>query len=295
MHPTVFLSFASNFWPHSAVAVSSVLQHSSPINIHLFSDSSHPRWLQKLNSLATRSGADLRFHRFDASVVGNLKNCGHYGLATYYRLFIPDLFADTHDRLIYIDSDMVLRASIRELDHHDISGHVLAAVSGISASANATNLERLGCGDATGYFNAGLMLINPALWRRQDITQQCLHFFDQHPERIRYADQDMLNYCLAGQWQKLPIEWNMLVDNYGPIASDDLEDISLEQLEHARLNPKVIHFNGQFKPWHFTYRHPFKSEYVRTRRSLQKTPYISDDFPGFLPEKLLRRCRNLIR
>lgn len=98
----------------------------------------------------------------------------------------------------------------------------------------------------------------------------------------------MLNYCLAGQWQPLPINWNVMVDLFSSIDDADLLGVSPCELRNACDEPKIIHFNGEFKPWHFTYRHPFKSSYLRIRRELQLTPYVSDDFPLGLSRKLVR-------
>jgi lipopolysaccharide biosynthesis glycosyltransferase len=94
-------------------------------------------------------------------LVHGLKSCGHYGLATYYRLFVPDPFADKTDRLIYLGSDMVVQASLHELAHKHSGHHLLSAVPGISRQSNLAYAQRLAHGSDCAYFNAGLMLINP--------------------------------------------------------------------------------------------------------------------------------------
>jgi hypothetical protein len=35
----------------------------------------------------------------------------------------------------------------------------------------------------------------------------------------------MLNHSLAGQWQGLPIDWNVMVENFGPIEDSNLDNI----------------------------------------------------------------------
>jgi lipopolysaccharide biosynthesis glycosyltransferase len=286
---TVFFSFAHNFWPHTVVAASSALEHANNLDIHIFSDRIDERWLNKLHRKATHSDSTINYHNFDPSLVDGLKSCGHYGLATYYRLFVPDLFADKTDCLIYLDSDMVVQASLHELARKYSGDHLLSAVPGISRQSNLAHAQRLAHGANCAYFNAGLMLINPLQWKQQCVKEKCLQFFADHPDRVWYADQDMLNHTLAGQWQGLPIDWNVMVENFGPMEDSDLDNITPKELEQARCNPKIIHFNGKFKPWHFTYQHPFKTSYTKRRRSLQKTPYVSDDFPWFLAQKLARR------
>jgi len=286
---SVFFSFTHNFWSHTAVAASSALEYANNLDIHIFSDRVNERWLGKLKAKAKAGGSTIHYHDFNPSLVQGLKNCGHYGLATYYRLFVPDLFADDVSCLIYLDSDMVVQESLHELVLKHSGSHLLSAVPGISRQSNLAHAQRLGHGVKCSYFNAGLMLIDPQQWKQQRVKERCLQFFADSPERIWYADQDMLNYCLAGQWRELPIEWNVLVENFGPIDDSDLDNVSPKELEQARSNPKIIHFNGKFKPWHFTYQHPFKTTYKKIRRSLQKTPYVSDDFPWFFAQKLAKR------
>jgi len=287
----LFFSFAHNFWPHTAVTATSVLDYASDLDIHIFSDEINRRWLAKIRAIARRSNSDVHFHQFDTQLVKNLKHCGHYGLSTYYRLFIPDILSNYYSNLIYLDSDMVARASVHDLMASCQPVHLLAAAPGISRRSNQTHAKRLNHGKQCPYFNAGNMVINAPRWRELSIRDQCLAFQEKYPDRIRYADQDMLNYCLAGQWQPLPVSWNVMVDYFAAADANDLEGISPTELKNALDNPMIIHFNGEFKPWHLTYRHRYKSSYTDIRRRLQKTPYISDDFPGGLFQKLVNRLR----
>lgn len=291
----VFFSFAHNFWSHTVVAASSLLSFSRDLDIHLFADRGDPRWIAKLEARAQSAGSRVHVHEFDTSLVKGLKDCGHYGLSTYYRLFVPQLLAEKADRLIYLDSDMIVRAPIQELIDFELKDCVLAAVPGFRAKDNLAHAQRLGHGVECPYFNAGIMIIDPQSWKLADLTSRCLEFQERYPERIRYADQDMLNYCLAGQWKPLPLAWNVMVDSFWPVMESDLQGATLEQIAEACSEPKIIHYNGQFKPWHFTYRHPYKHAYLSTRRALQKTPYISDDFPWFLAEKLAKRLSALVK
>jgi lipopolysaccharide biosynthesis glycosyltransferase len=127
----------------------------------IFFDRIEERWLNNLHRKATHSDSTIHYHDFDHSLVHGLKSCGHYGLATYYRLFVPDPFADKTDCLIYLGSDMVVQASLHELAHKHSGHHLLSAVPGISRQSNLAHAQRLAHGSDCAYLNAGLMLINP--------------------------------------------------------------------------------------------------------------------------------------
>ena len=292
---TIFLSLSGSYWPHAAVAVSTLLDHNADCDVHVFSDTRGDRWIPRLTRKARSKSSSVTFHHFDSSLASGLKECGHLGLSTYYRLFVPELFVHDVDRLLYIDADMVVRGSIDELYRHDLGGHVLGAVPGFSRTSNLSHALRLAHGVDSPYFNAGLLLIDTRRWCDSAIKEQCLAFLRDHPERVWYADQDLLNYCLAGRYQYLSCGWNVMVDHFRADDPADLDELSPEELDAARIDPRILHFNGQYKPWHLTYSHPFKSSYLSARRQLQRTPYISDDFPWAVGAKVLSRLSRLIK
>lgn len=289
---TVFYTHARNFWSHTTVSVASVLKHTSHVDFHIFTDAVDPYWLRKMELLCPPASSTVTHHLFDSAQTDGLKNCGYFGLTTYNRLFIPELFAGRTNHLIYLDSDMVVRASLRELAAIPLNGHVLAAVPGVSKSANHAKSLSLGHGQQAPYFNAGLMVIDPDQWVKEGIRDRCIAFGMEHPERIQLADQDMLNYVLAGRYQRLPLKWNVVTEYFSAVDGEDMDSLDGDELEKLRLNPAIVHFNGQFKPWHLTYKHPYKKDYTSLRQELHRRPYISDDFPSLLftkPIAYLRR------
>ncbi len=285
---SVFFILSPDYWSHTTVAVASVLEQADNLDIHIFSEGVNARWFAKVQRLVDHCDSTITYHPFDTALTEGLKECGHLGLSTYYRLFIPDLFAGKVDRLVYLDSDMVICSSLHELASLPLDNGVIGAVPSFSAQQNQKKAVSLGHGKNSAYFNAGVMLINPQKWKEERVRDQCLDFAEEHPECIQFADQDLLNYVLAGQYKSLPLGWNATVEMYGDIDPEDLEGCSLDELKSARANPHIVHFNGCFKPWHLSYRHPFKTKYTALRRRLQKTPYLADDFPWPYLAKPLR-------
>lgn len=288
----VFYTHAYNFWSHTAVSVASLLEHTTDVDLHIFVDKVNIYWLNSIQRICKAANSSVSCHLFDDEQTQGLKNCGYYGLATYNRLFIPELFAGITSHLIYMDSDMIVRHSIQELTEFPLHESVLAAVPGASKKVNHAKAVSLGHGQSVPYFNAGLMVINPRQWVNQKIRDRCIAFGECYPERIQLADQDMMNFVLAGNYQRLPMKWNVVTELFSEVPADDMDNLSVEELACIREDPAIVHFNGQFKPWHFTYKHPHKKTYVQQRRKLQKRPYISDDFPSLFltkPVAFLRR------
>ena len=51
----------------------------------------------------------------------------YYTKTTYFRLFIPDLYPQ-YDKVLYLDSDIVVLGDIAELYNTNIKGNLVAAV-----------------------------------------------------------------------------------------------------------------------------------------------------------------------
>ena len=56
--------------------------------------------------------------------------------------------------------------------------------------------EQLGNCAGEFYFNAGIMLINVAEWRGQEVTGRAMRYIAAH--RPVFHDQSALNWCSAG-------------------------------------------------------------------------------------------------
>jgi UDP-glucose:(galactosyl)LPS alpha-1,2-glucosyltransferase len=54
---------------------------------------------------------------------------GHISVSTYFRLCLDKLMPTNVSRAIYLDSDILIRGSLRELWAVDLGENVLAAVS----------------------------------------------------------------------------------------------------------------------------------------------------------------------
>ena len=88
----------------------------------------------------------------------------------------------------------------------------------------------------TPYFNAGLMAIDRAAWRREKLTERVVRALAEHPERYPFMEQDALNAALTGGFAPLSPRFNFMGDFF------------LLDLER-RIAPIVLHFVNAPKPW----------------------------------------------
>jgi lipopolysaccharide biosynthesis glycosyltransferase len=197
-----------------------------------------PAPLRERITLLTRD-----FSRFDAKLAGR----GRFSRAVFRRLFLDDILPAHFERIVTVDSDMlIVRPGLKRLESFDLGDKPLAAaydmifLMDFKGDALARQFQRsrraLGLALDTPYFNAGLMAIDRAAWRAEKLTERVTKALRDEPERYPFMEQDALNAALKGDFMALSPRFNFMGDFF------------LLDLE-PRLEPIVLHFVNAPKPW----------------------------------------------
>jgi lipopolysaccharide biosynthesis glycosyltransferase len=265
------------YLPHAATMLCSLLQHNSVFRIHFLYSSVDPRQLIKLKSLVKRYGSEIVFYEVAPQDLKDLRVDKWGSLAVYYRLLAPRLLPAELNKVLYLDSDIVVRRSLTELWNTDISDCPLAAVSNYEDEAR----KALGLPEGTKYFNSGVLLINLSFWRRNSVAERAISFVKDNPDKVQYWDQDALNAILSNQWVELPPCWNW--QYWWRTSTPETE-----------REPAIVHFIAGDKPWHWSNTHFFKQEYHRYRVQTPWRRYKLEGQPG-LWLRLGRGLKSLAR
>jgi lipopolysaccharide biosynthesis glycosyltransferase len=181
--------------------------------------------------------------RFDRSLAAR----GRFSRAVFRRLFLDEILPARFERIVTVDSDMlVARPGLKRLESLDLGGRPLAAaydmifLMDFKGDALARRFQRsrrsLGLALDTPYFNAGLMAIDRAAWRAAKLTERVTRALSDEPGRYPFMEQDALNATLHGDFAPLSPRFNFMGDFF------------LLDLER-RLEPIVLHFVNAPKPW----------------------------------------------
>lgn len=166
--------------------------------------------------------------------------------ATYARLLIGDLFPQ-HERMLYLDADVVLMSNLRPLDDLELApAHIAAAciepyTPTFASDKGVADFGPLGFVGDEPYFNAGVLLIDIARWNRARVGEKSLSYLKRDDLRIASFDQEALNVVLAGNWHRLNPEWN--VSRYWMREARRIDRPNI--LRDAR----IVHFLSGEKPW----------------------------------------------
>lgn len=252
----VAITIDRNYPQHACVMLCSLF-NSSPschFTVYIVTESFDTRDIKKLVRFIKKSGHVYEMLSFTVDSIRHLKFSLHATLANYYRLLIPQLLSANVKRVLYLDSDLIVKKDVKTFWEIDITGYCLAAIED-PLYRTSKHLELTG--ENIG-FNSGVMLMNLEQWRSQQLSEQAIVYLEENPSLIKFWDQDALNAVLNGQWLKLPETWNVTGFYYDHQITEVIQD------------PAIIHFTGSHKPWHYHCAHPLKSEYFHY---LKNTPW----------------------
>lgn len=239
----VFFAVDDSYCPFLAVALQSLTDNSSEENTYFIKVLNTDISAENKCRLARyeRKNIDIEFvdlNYYIKRVKDKLYTRDYYSKTTYFRLFIPNLYPQ-YDKILYLDSDIVILDDIAELYNLDMGDDLVAAAPDDVIQFNEVfqvYAEKVvGVADYRRYFNAGVMLMNLHQLREFQFQEKFLFLLD----RIKFAvaqDQDYLNRLCKGRVKLVDRVWDRM-----PIEDPGIkvEDV------------KLIHYNLAYKPWHF--------------------------------------------
>ena len=186
--------------------------------------------------------------------------------------------------MLYLDIDTIVVDSIEPLLDTDMSEYYVGAVCDVPELDQLHVATDLGLSGPRDYFNAGVLLMNLDLMRRDDVTGAVHRYAVANPGGK--GDQDPINVVWGERRLSLHPRWNAMNSvMYFPLAR---ELFGAEAVEEARRSPAIRHFEGPAdnKPWHYLCRWDMRELYFYHR---QQTPWPSLELEGATARNKLKR------
>ena len=237
----IFFAVDDAYIPFLAVAIQSLSDHASPKNFYLIkvlytdiSEKNQEKIKKYERENITIEFVDLTY--YIDKVKDKLYTRDYYTKTTYFRLFLPDLYPQ-YDKVLYLDSDIVVLTDIADLYNVKLKDNLVAAApDDVIQNITVFQDEKVvGVSDYKHYFNAGIIVMNLDEMRKFHFQAKFLYLL----ETIKFSvaqDQDYLNRLCKGRVKIIDNTWDRM-----PIGGDTIK----------RENLHLIHYNLAFKPWHF--------------------------------------------
>ena len=274
----IVLASDNNYAPFVAVTLVSILRTNPALeclHVHLLANGVSDDTLQKIQGIPGRER--LHLHTYDISNLREMLQVDvpdTIAMSSYARLFIADLLPTDIDRVLYLDCDVVAADDLTALWQTDMKGAWVAGVLDVLYGDEPKTA--VGMAPTAPYLNAGILLVNLAAWREQDLTHRFLDFLLAHNGTVYHHDQGIINGICTGHTLTLHPRYNMTSSHFShpvkfvrrlitPFYTD-------KELAEGRTAPALIHFTEGFynRPWKRHCNHPKKQLFFD---NLRLTPW----------------------
>ena len=206
-----------------------------------------------------------------------------YSVGAMYRLFVSHILPREVEKIIYLDSDIVVNLDIVELWRIELGDKIFGAVtaflnkSGIQEALEYPPLCQNGVVKHEDYFNSGVLIMNLTLLRNEKkLLPNWLKVLEKNPQYGKLADQDTLNYYFSTRILKLPLKFNDIV-----FYARKKPEVTLEK--------KIYHFAAQ--TFSLDMNDPFNRLWMKY---FIKTPFFDEDSIGRLYKSFEQSYFNLL-
>ena len=256
--------FASdtNYAEFVSVVIVSVLENTEGVvHFHLLANGIDDRTIEQLRhhiplhrgELHTYDIQDLK-HRLKINVPNTI------AISSYARLFLGSILPLTLSKVLYLDCDVVVVNSIEKLWEMDMCDNYVAGV--LDTLPNATSKVKVGLSPSDPYINAGVLLINLDLWRKDRLEQLFMDFLMSHNGNVHHHDQGIINGVCKGHIAIISPIYNCTSNYYSHpyklLERTNHPFYSEQAYDEAVQRPTILHFTEGFynRPWIANSKHP---------------------------------------
>lgn len=219
------------------VTLYSLLESSqNPIKINLIQKGYKAKDINKINQTLQpfQNQYELNVIEFDEQIFRGYKGL-HGNKFPYVKIMLPSLVSD--EKLIYLDSDLVIKKELSSLYLQDLEGYVLGAFpeTVIKNSLEKDTFFHIGLDEDAKHLNSGVMLIDVKKWNELEVTNQCLDVFEKYGNTFRGLDPILNCVFYKNNFYQLDKSYNYALYPNSPPLSEYFNSI--------------FHFVGSPKPW----------------------------------------------
>lgn len=248
----------NDYAKYLGISMFSLFDHNRDLDeiiVYILSQGIHEENVKKLNTIAERYRRVIKFidfSEFEKLIPFDFETAGFQPIILS-RLFLCRYLPASVERVLYLDCDIIVNGSIKELDHLALQQHYLAAVPELYMPTDRKVLIGLKADET--YYNSGVLLIDVGLWRAKNLEAVFMDYYQAMNGQLLYIDQDIINHCCKDKILALSYTYNLstnlpyfpryFLKKLQPAYDTDLADVYAKILK----NPVIIHYMGDERPW----------------------------------------------
>jgi lipopolysaccharide biosynthesis glycosyltransferase len=297
----IVFSSDDNYMGLLAASMLSLLENKDEdddIQLFVFDDNIKEESKKQMDAMLEPYGQKITYMRVptEKELIGRTLPTQRWSTTMILRLFVGSIFPEDIERIIFLDCDVLVLGSLKELWETELKGHYIGGVLECSGNARKRNLGLKP--DAT-YINAGVEIIDLKALRESDAEERYRKFLCENSGYIPEVEQGTVNACIS-QWI-LPIhpKWNahttFFMFDYDTQRRIKRPTVypSREEVREAVEKPMIVHFSGccysDIRPWleEGKSEHPYAQGFMEYKK---RTPWNEPLYMGDNRSRVKRIC-----
>ena len=246
----ILMAFNGRYMSLAMVLVRSLADNvAGEIIIHIFHSELTENEQQRI-CMATADCPRIKyeFYEVNGEPYEEMSRASYVSKETYYRLLNWRLLPTDIDRVLYLDTDIIIDGDISGFYNQDFEGKLIAACPDpgkIPQDIPIDHIRRnLNIREDIKYCNAGVLLYNLKAMRTEVSESDMLTYIDKYKDSLYMADQDIINGFYAGRIKYCnPLVYNYAAKRY----------VLRKYGREAAGNALIIHFALKYKPFSIKY------------------------------------------
>ncbi|MBI0276262.1 glycosyltransferase [Hafnia alvei] len=236
----------------AAISMQSIALYnpSVALNFHIFTDYIDNDYIKRINEFTQKNvNIIVSIYLVSDELAKSFPSAKQWSYATFFRFVAFQYLSETCEKLLYIDADVICKGKLTGLLDIDLTTDKFAAVIKDVPFMQDKPAKRLNLPGLPGnYFNAGVMFLKLAEWKKRDLMSLAIKMLADDPLHLKYKclDQDILNILL--------FEHCLFISNdYDCFYGVDYELENENNYDYEKVitkDTKLIHYVGVTKPWH---------------------------------------------
>ncbi len=230
----VCLSCDDNYAKYAGVVVTSILCNATAdddLDIYIFDGGISEENKSKILCMKEIKNCEINFIKIDSelfSQYSQIKTHKYISVAACYRLKAPSLLNNIN-KVIYLDCDVIVNTSLKDLYQTDLSQYLLAG-----GSDNKKRMVK----ENPSYINSGVLVMNLENMRSDKTEDKFFNYTLENKDKITKGDQEIINEVCKRKIKLIDPYWNVQTSNF------------VNRSIYTN-KPKIIHYLSKEKPWNF--------------------------------------------
>lgn len=193
----ILLCCNENYAIPLTVCMTSILENnrSTSINFYVFYSSLQEEQKNKVSDLVKKYGQNIDLIQIDNHYFSKAPTM-RWSKETYYRLLMCDILPPNTDRLLYLDCDTIVNASILDFYNTDLKDKYMCA---LKEEINQGFRAKLNLDPKGDYYQGGIILFDFKKTKEILSYKKSLEILSNIGDRLIAVDQDITNILFDGK------------------------------------------------------------------------------------------------